>query len=280
MMVVCSKIAALMCFMNMFFVTDCEQLWIGRGQRTPLDHVQTGKIELGNSKKPFLFLAACVVIRNSRGECLITRRASHMRTFPNCWVFPGGGNDENESLINTALREAYEETGLKLEAKQLRRLCLWESAFPTTLQACTESAGLKRHQLVVFFVCQLTEAQTQDIDECGLSIDPGEVDEAVWLSKAHVKLVAQAIIGDLETQTADNTNTNDKNDKNNILLPSCVRHLQREQQLKDNKLCRSSQVNLKLITAVYPHRETHQGCAEGHIFALSVLAHNETEFVL
>lgn len=82
-----------------------RRLWLGRGELTPLDHVESGAVHLGGSRKPFFFLTACVVIRNARGEVLLTRRSAHMRTFPNCWVFPGGGHDGSEPLEVTALRE-------------------------------------------------------------------------------------------------------------------------------------------------------------------------------
>ncbi len=35
------------------------------------------------------------------------------------WALPGGGVDEEESLAETAVREAYEETGLKVELTHL-----------------------------------------------------------------------------------------------------------------------------------------------------------------
>ncbi|QCX29313.1 CoA pyrophosphatase [Nocardioides jishulii] len=45
-------------------------------------------------------------------EVLLTERAHHMRTQPGQVSFPGGGIDEGESVVEAALREAYEEIGL------------------------------------------------------------------------------------------------------------------------------------------------------------------------
>jgi 8-oxo-dGTP pyrophosphatase MutT (NUDIX family) len=44
---------------------------------------------------------------------VLTRRAQHLRSHRGEVSFPGGGQDESdETLAHTALREAYEETGL------------------------------------------------------------------------------------------------------------------------------------------------------------------------
>jgi len=40
-----------------------------------------------------------VILFECHDHCvLLTRRASHMRTFPSCWVCPGGGIEKNETV--------------------------------------------------------------------------------------------------------------------------------------------------------------------------------------
>jgi 8-oxo-dGTP pyrophosphatase MutT (NUDIX family) len=48
-------------------------------------------------------------------DLLLTERAHHMRSQPGQVSFPGGGSDEGEDAVATALREAEEETGLDPE---------------------------------------------------------------------------------------------------------------------------------------------------------------------
>lgn len=63
-------------------------------------------------------LIALVESENGEGlQVLLTKRASHLRHHPSQVSFPGGKVEKEDiSLIDTALREAYEEIGLSREA--------------------------------------------------------------------------------------------------------------------------------------------------------------------
>lgn len=64
---------------------------------------------------PFIQTGSAIIIRNELGEILLQQR-----TDRDIWGLPGGCQDLGEDLKTTAVREAYEETGLKLNIKDLK----------------------------------------------------------------------------------------------------------------------------------------------------------------
>ena len=63
---------------------------------------------------PFIQTGAAIIIENDNKEILLQER-----TDRNKWGLPGGCQDLGEDLSETAVREAYEETGLKFEPSDL-----------------------------------------------------------------------------------------------------------------------------------------------------------------
>ena len=64
---------------------------------------------------PFIQTGAAIIIRNEKGEILLQER-----TDRNKWGLPGGCQDLGEDLRATAVREAYEETGIKLDINDIK----------------------------------------------------------------------------------------------------------------------------------------------------------------
>ena len=58
---------------------------------------------------PFIQTGSAIIIRNANGEILLQER-----TDRNKWSLPGGCQELGEDLRLTAVREAYEETGIVL----------------------------------------------------------------------------------------------------------------------------------------------------------------------
>ena len=63
---------------------------------------------------PFIQTGAAIIIRNENGEILLQER-----TDRNKWGLPGGCQDLGEDLRITAIREASEETGLKIDLNDI-----------------------------------------------------------------------------------------------------------------------------------------------------------------
>lgn len=55
-------------------------------------------------------LGAAAIILNEQGSVLLVKHSyGHLN-----WELPGGGNENGESIVETVLREVYEETGLRV----------------------------------------------------------------------------------------------------------------------------------------------------------------------
>ncbi len=63
---------------------------------------------------PFIQTGSAIIIRNEHGEILLQER-----TDRNKWGLPGGCQDLAEDLRDTAVREAFEETGIKLDPNEI-----------------------------------------------------------------------------------------------------------------------------------------------------------------
>ena len=63
---------------------------------------------------PFIQTGAAIIIRNENEQILLQER-----TDRNMWGLPGGCQDLGEDLRVTAIREAFEETGIKLDQNEL-----------------------------------------------------------------------------------------------------------------------------------------------------------------
>ena len=63
---------------------------------------------------PFIQTGSAIIIRNENKEILLQEGADR-----NMWGLPGGCQELGEDLRETAIREAYEETGIKLNIENL-----------------------------------------------------------------------------------------------------------------------------------------------------------------
>lgn len=63
---------------------------------------------------PFIQTGAAIIMRNENGQILLQERTDRDK-----WGLPGGCQDLGEDLKITAVREAFEETGIKLNPNEI-----------------------------------------------------------------------------------------------------------------------------------------------------------------
>ena len=72
---------------------------------------------------PALGVAAKAIVRDQAGRILLIKRDEHSPTDPGCWDLPGGKMDHGETLAETLVREAREETGLEIDVGPVVHIC-------------------------------------------------------------------------------------------------------------------------------------------------------------
>ena len=119
-------------------------------------------------------LAVIVVIVNSRGEVLLTRRSPEKAVCPGWWENTGGAVQAGESSLQAAVRELREETGVTHAALVSREIF--------SLEILTVDGHIKRGAYVPshlhFNVTYLAEADEQD----PLTVNESENQAVAWWS--------------------------------------------------------------------------------------------------
>lgn len=97
-------------FVNLIMSLDEEQLLELSSQYGGYPVLFRMALDERISHIPFIQTGAAIIIRNENGQILLQERIDR-----NKWGLPGGCQDLGEDLRFTAVREAYEETGIKLD---------------------------------------------------------------------------------------------------------------------------------------------------------------------
>ncbi|CAE7332771.1 nudt17, partial [Symbiodinium pilosum] len=206
-------------------------------------------------RAPNVKLAVVVFPQDREGRLLVTQRAAHMRTFPRCWVFPGGGVDEGEALAVAASRELVEETGLSVTPSSLQPLCLWESVFPTSVEGCIEAGQVKGHSVTVFLEALLDPATAGNV-----VLQSSECERCAWVSLQWLM--------DLHSPSA--FEVADGHGTELPLLNGWQVVRTEEESEATAAALKECKIEATQLSGIYPNA-VGEGIGQGHLFALSVL---------
>ncbi len=108
-------------------------------------------------------------IVNGQGQLLITRRSLKKRYEPGKWENTGGHMDAGETPVQAVIRELREETGLDVKERGVRYL----------------GTGIVDNFIGDNFMARIDDAS-------GLRMQPGETDEARWVSPSELRRMMDA----------------------------------------------------------------------------------------
>jgi 8-oxo-dGTP diphosphatase len=109
-------------------------------------------------------------IMNSKGQFLIQKRASGVKSSPNMWAITGGAAIAGDDSYSACMREVYEEIGIKADMEHA------EVAFTVTKQD---------------YICDIwVIRQDFELEECRLQTE--EVSDVKWVTtKEMMELIEQ-----------------------------------------------------------------------------------------
>jgi bis(5'-nucleosidyl)-tetraphosphatase len=111
-----------------------------------------------------------IVFNRSAGRCRFLLVLSRLTKRP-LWEFPKGGVDEGETLMQTALRELREETGIAADAVEIVPGFEWRESYRFTSGRETERTLIQKQ--VTYFL-----AETSVVE---ITLAASELSEYAWL---------------------------------------------------------------------------------------------------
>lgn len=89
----------------------------------------------------------CLIVKD--GKVLLLKRSETAKRFPGWWIGPGGHVDENEDYLSAAIRETWEETGIRIETDEIK----------LKVVAIGNHLDRKEVYIVLYFLIKLTSDQ-------------------------------------------------------------------------------------------------------------------------
>lgn len=118
---------------------------------------------------PFIQTGAAIIIRNENGQILLQERTDRDK-----WGLPGGCQELGEDLRDTAVREAYEETGIRLNPNDIELI--------DTLSGITRKNSYPNGD-IVYNNTSLYLAEVSITDESNLKGDSETKKTKIFLSR-------------------------------------------------------------------------------------------------
>lgn len=139
------------------------ELWDGYNEDKTLAGVDLIR---GAACPPNIFHAVAeVIVRHKDGDFLVMRRAFTKETYAGCWELGASGSVlKGESIDDGAIRELYEETGIKTEKLK------------------TMSEELKRYTNGINAIYRIYLCET-DIDKNSIVLQEGETIDFKWVAR-------------------------------------------------------------------------------------------------
>lgn len=134
---------------------------------------------------PVSRISARVLLLDRLGRLLLFRGGDPAKPEAGTWWFtPGGGIDPGESLLDGAVRELFEETGLRCDPRELGEPVHAE-------QALFDFAGMRITQDQTFFVLRIT---THDVDISGFeALEASSIVEHRWWDRAALRATSDVV---------------------------------------------------------------------------------------
>jgi isopentenyl-diphosphate delta-isomerase type 1 len=123
--------------------------------------------------------AAVVFLVNDKNQILMQRRSQSKKVWPGCWDLTAGGHlDTGELSEDCAIRETYEEIGVKIEPQDIRY-------YGGCRSNNTHGNIIDRH-FNDFFVIH------KNVDLKNIKLQKSEVEEIKWVDFAEFKRLTQS----------------------------------------------------------------------------------------
>ena len=112
-----------------------------------------------NKETPIVLIGIGVILLREDGKILLGKRKNAHGAGE--WRLPGGRLEFGESIVECAAREVFEETGIQLDKKYLKKVTFTDSVFPEQV--------LQYVTLYLVHACNLpmlTDAKNMEPDKC------------------------------------------------------------------------------------------------------------------